>query len=1336
MSPSSVMPVPPSDPAEHPDAVHRPQLPGGHRTPPVRTLVELLGATTREHPDAPALDDGVEPLTYAELQERVDETARLLWDAGVRAGDRVGVRIASGTAALYVSILGVLAAGAAYVPVDADDPDERARLVFGEARVAGVLTDERLYAPAADHQPRPDAEARAPGLEDDAWIIFTSGSTGTPKGVAVSHRSAAAFVDAEARIFLAEDPLAPGDRVLAGLSVAFDASCEEMWLAWRHGACLVPAPRSLVRSGMDLGPWLAERRITAVSTVPTLAAMWPTEALDNVRLLIFGGEACPPELAGRLAEDGREVWNTYGPTEATVVACAAPLTGVGPVRIGLPLDGWDLAVVDPATGVPVAEGAPGELIIGGVGLARYLDPAKDAEKYAPMPTLGWERAYRSGDLVVFEPEGLLFVGRADDQVKLGGRRIELGEVDAALQALPGVHGGAAAVQTTPAGHQILVGYLVSADPEADLDLHLARERLAEELPAALVPRLALVDALPTKTSGKVDRHALPWPLPGAEPADEAPQPDEATPHGWVLRQWADVLGAPPSGPDADFFEAGGGSLAAAQLVARLRLRHPAVTVQDVYRSPTASALAAAVVGEDGGTGGIEVHDRHVASTRHRTQWVQTLVGLPVFVLPALRLGVWTGLALNLLALTGLAPGLPPVPWWVLAVAGLLVVTVPGRMLLTAAIARLLLRGVTPGSYPRGGRVHLRLWLAQQISELVDPYSLAGATWVPAYARLLGNRIGKDVDMHTVPPVTGMLTVEEGAAIEPEVDLSGHWVDGDVVRLGEVRIGADAVVGARSTLLPGAQVGSGAHVEAGSTVAGRVRGGQRHAGSPAVKVGKVKSRGPAEAPRATPGWRLMATVLSTLISLLPLVSAAAAAAVAAWSLTWWPPAPEAGPLAAVGTTAARLLAASPLVAGVWFLTQMLLVLITVRLLALGITEGHHPVRSRVGWQVWATERVLDAARDQLFPIYASRFTPTWLRLLGAEVGRGVEASTVVLVPCMTRVGDGAFLADDTMVSSYALDGGWMHVAPAKVGKRSFVGNSGMVPGGRTLRRDSLVAVLSTTPAKTKAGTSWMGSPPVRLRRTEVAADASLTYDPPTRLKAARTAWELLRAIPVWLHVALSLAVGATLAALIAVGTWALAFILGGVVLLAAGAVAAGLTVLAKRVFVGRIRAGEHPLWSSFIWRNEVADTFTEFLAAPWFSRAAAGTPALVWFLRAMGARIGHGAWVESYWLPEADLVTLGDGATVNRGCVVQTHLFHDRVMSLDAVVLEDGATLGPHSVVLPAARLGRGTTVGAGSLVMRGEELSAGTWWLGNPVSPWRRPDGDPAAAATPAREEA
>jgi non-ribosomal peptide synthetase-like protein len=173
------------------------------------------------------------------------------------------------------------------------------------------------------------------------------------------------------------------------------------------------------------------------------------------------------------------------------------------------------------------------------------------------------------------------------------------------------------------------------------------------------------------------------------------------------------------------------------------------------------------------------------------------------------------------------------------------------------------------------------------------------------------------------------------------------------------------------------------------------------------------------------------------------------------------------------------------------------------------------------------------------------------------------------------------------------------------------------------------------------------------------------------------------------------------------------------MLLAGAVAAAVTSLAKWVFVGRIRVAEHPLWSSFVWRTEVSDTFTEMVAAPWFAQSAAGTPALALWLRTLGASIGRGVWCDSYWLPEADLVRLGDGSTVNRGCVVQTHLFHDRIMSMDVVTLDAGATLGPHSVILPAARIGAHATVGPASLVMRGEEVPVGSRWSGNPIGPWR-----------------
>ncbi len=472
----------------------------------------MFEATLRQHPDAAAIDNGAEVLTYAAFAESAHEVADALAELGVGRSDRVGVRIGSGTVELYVAILGVLMAGAAYVPVDADDPDERARTVFDEAAVVAVIGE--AVSLTVRGAPRGPVGREPATLTDDAWIIFTSGSTGTPKGVAVSHRSAAGFVDAEARWFLQDRPLGPGDRVMAGLSVAFDASCEEMWLAWRHGACLVPAPRSLVRSGMDLGPWLVANDVTVVSTVPTLLLLWPVAALADIRLLILGGEACPPEIGARFATDAREVWNTYGPTEATVVACGARLSGGAPVRIGLPLDGYDLAVVDP-TGAVVGPGESGELIIGGLGLARYLDPVLDAERYAAMPSLGWLRAYRSGDLVRFEEDGLVFVGRADDQVKIGGRRIELGEIDNALLAVPGVTGAATAVRRSRSGNTLLVGY-VAVDAEFDRVAALAG--LHHALPAALVPRLAQVATLPTKTSGKVDRDALPWPLPRSEPA--------------------------------------------------------------------------------------------------------------------------------------------------------------------------------------------------------------------------------------------------------------------------------------------------------------------------------------------------------------------------------------------------------------------------------------------------------------------------------------------------------------------------------------------------------------------------------------------------------------------------------------------------------------------------------------------------------------------------------------------------------------------------------------------------------------------------------------------------
>ncbi|MFI9275131.1 Pls/PosA family non-ribosomal peptide synthetase [Kitasatospora sp. NPDC052896] len=1273
-----------------------------------RTLLDVLEATAETTPHAPALDAGGTTLDYRALLREVAELAGRLAGAGIGTGDRVGVRVPSGTAELYLAILAVLRVGAAYVPVDADDPDERAELIWADAGVCAVLGAGGVLRPSS--RVRPGGHPGRPTPQDDAWIIFTSGTTGRPKGVAVSHRSAAAFVDAEARLFLRGRPLGPGDRVLAGLSVAFDASCEEMWLAWRHGACLVPAPRSLVRAGADLGPWLVERGITVVSTVPTLVALWPVDCLERVRLLILGGEACPAELVERLAGPGRELWNTYGPTETTVVACAALLTPGQPVRIGAPLDGWELAVVD-ERGRPVAWHETGELLIGGVGTARYLDPAKDAEKFTGHPGPHGPRVYRSGDLVRADPAGLVFVGRADEQVKLAGRRIELGEVDAALRALPGVRAAAAAVRDTPAGGQLLVGYLVLEHPGASFEPAAARALLLERLPQPLVPVLAVVAELPTRTSGKVDRAALPWPL-AAATAEAAAGPRPAGTAGWLAEQWERLLGLPVTG-ESDFFALGGTSLAAARLVSVLRTRCPGVSVADVYAHPGLERLAARL---DELTGPPRER-RRVRPTPRHVGVLQLLVLTVLHSVTGLRWLLGLAALDNLTGLTGGGlPWTPHTPWWLILAGWTVLASAPARLAIGAGAARLLTAGLRPGSHPRGGSAHLRLWAAERVVGAFNVSATLGTPWARHYARALGCQVGADVDLHAMPPVTGLARFGDGCAVEPGTDLAGWWLDGDVLQLGSVEIGAGARVGARSTLMPGARVGDGAELAAGSSVLGEVPAGQQWYGSPARPVpgGAPAGTGwPLPAHRHSRGWDLAYGLGLVGLGLMPLVAVLPALALLC---------PLLDEDRTLGDALVQLVVWTPLLVAVSVLCYAVLTVVLVRLAGLGIRPGHHPAHGRVAWCVWLVTRLMETSRGALFPFYASLFTPVWLRLLGARIGRRVELSTLVALPGQLRVDDGAFLADDTLVAPFEVRGGWLRIGAARVGRRAFVGNSAIVGAGRELPDNALVGVLSDAPAQAAPGSSWLGRPAIALPRTAQSGDPGRTYEPPRRLVLARAAVELCRFLPLICAGLLGdLAFGALQEVVDREGL-AAAAACAGLVLLGAGIAACVTTTVAKWLLVGRFRVAEYPLWSSFVWRNELYDTFLEELAMPWLGRTLLGTPFLNVWLRSLGVRIGRGVWCETHWLPETDLMTLADGASVNRGTVVQTHLFHDRVMRLDTVHIAEGATLGPNSITLPGTVLGAGCAVGAASLVMRGEELPAGTRWAGNPVAAWPEPD--------------
>ena len=559
----------------------------------------------------------------------------------------------------------------------------------------------------------------------------------------------------------------------------------------------------------------------------------------------------------------------------------------------------------------------------------------------------------------------------------------------------------------------------------------------------------------------------------------------------------------------------------------MRQRYPQVTVADLYDHPRLGSLAGYLDELDPPP---QVETRVVKPTPRLTQAVQVALTLPLATLTGLQWVVWLAAANNVAAELNLVPWAAPIGWWWIVAGFLLFVTPLGRMGIAVLFARMLLTGLEPGTYRRGGTVHLRVWFAERLAEASGAENLAGAPWLVYYARALGNKVGKGVDLHSAPPVTGMLKLGHRSSIEPEVDLTGHWIDGDHFHVGPITVANDASIGARTTLLPGAVIGKNADVAPGSGVVGKVKNGQYWKGSPAVKSGKARHPWPDHRPRRAPLWVAVYGVTSVLLGGMPLLALGVGLAVIGWGIRDADSVSAAIAPAALWTPVATLAAV---------LVYALLTVLGVRVLSLWLREGYHPVRSRIGWQIWATERLMDAARNYLFPLYASLLTPWWLRVLGAKVGRGTEISTALLTPKFTVVEDGAFLADDTMVASYELGGGWIHVAKATIGKRAFLGNSGITQPGRKVPDDGLVAVLSAAPHKAKAGSSWLGSPPVRLRRQPTAADVLRTFHPSLRLKVLRAMVETCRLIP--LIVTFGIGIGVLLDAAMAGGRVRLAVV---------------------------------------------------------------------------------------------------------------------------------------------------------------------------------------------------
>ena len=543
------------------------------------SVVTEIAARAAAAPAAPAVISGADVVTYESLVLRARALALDLVEAGARPDRCVGV-VAERTPETIVAVVGVLAAGAAYLPLDPLLPPARRDAMAAEAGIEVVVGGEpgssRASIAVPQHGVAGEPPLPDPRLDQLAYVVYTSGSTGKPKGVMIDHGALRAFVDAATPLVSA----GPGERMLQFSSLAFDASVEEIFTTLTRGGALVLRDEEMLASPEDFLAACARAGVTVVD-LPTnfwrmLAREWsPAHRLwpEELRLVVVGGDRLPADEVrqwfAKTPEDVR-LLNTYGPTEATVTATARAVTREdalrGRIPIGSPLGHVVARVLDDSS-KPVGEGAVGELWLGGAGLARgYLgQPAATA---AAFRDVGGERLYRTGDFVRRTSAGLEFVGRRDRQVKVRGFRVELDEVERTVAAGASVAAAAVDAVETGDGERELRAYVVAQD--RDFSVAELRAALRGRLPGYMLPaRIEVVEELPLTSGGKVDREAL-RALPTRDTEhDASADPPRPGIEADLARIWTEVLGR-PVGRSEVFFDLGGDSLAAAQIAARAR----------------------------------------------------------------------------------------------------------------------------------------------------------------------------------------------------------------------------------------------------------------------------------------------------------------------------------------------------------------------------------------------------------------------------------------------------------------------------------------------------------------------------------------------------------------------------------------------------------------------------------------------------------------------------------------------------------------------------------------------------------------------------------------------
>jgi non-ribosomal peptide synthetase-like protein len=1307
------------------------------------TLADIFEATANLLPQQTALVFEARTLSYSELNDLGDIAASRLIEDGVRPGQIVGLWLPRGID-LLVMQLAIAKAGAAWLPFDADTPVDRIAICLIDANAAGLISCDASLANLHEFpkkiwtaenllSPQPALLIRRKDVlpEHPAYVIYTSGSTGKPKGIQINQGAICHFLRSEN----SQLGINKTDRVYQGFSVAFDMSFEEIWISYLVGATLWIAPKEVATDPETLPLALITNGITVMHAVPTLLALF-NRNLPNVRIINLGGEACPEALVNRWATPERQVFNTYGPTEATVSASLAELHAGQPVTIGRPLPNYVLLVIDPEPAHSLRllpRGETGELCISGPGVAMgYLGrPDLTAEKFMTNPFASGsydQRLYRTGDLARIDEAGnVQCLGRTDDQVKIRGFRVELGEIEATLCQQPNIS-TVAVILRKDDGIERLIAYLITEDKSAPVLADL-RAALAETLPPYMVPsHFEALSEMPRLTSGKIDRKALrALPLAAVSTGNNDSDTPENLAEDVLFAELSKLFPGQAILREADFFSGlGGHSLLAARLASALRNtpQFCSFTVRDIYQHRQIGKIAEIL------------NDIPIALPTVESSWIPpsafkrwlcgTAQAIAVPGLVLLRMSQWLASFFTYHFFTG-DPGDSIALAMAATVGVFLLATVFGFVV--AIAGKWLLAGrLKAGRYPLWGTTYFRWWLADRLIEGAPLYMLGGSSLYVWWLRALGAKVGKEVNIGSLTiRAHDLLNIADGVSIGNAVNLENARVEHGELVLGHITLAEEACVDSYAVLEGNTSIGKHGHLEGLSALSDgmQIPAARIWSGSPARDIGAFDFT--AQTPRPAASQLRMFSesvffvfgVLATAtLFFIPIFPSMVLIDLVDENTSWLDHTDTA--LQLFKYFALAFPATAVLIICTALISAALRWAVLMRLKA-----GCWPVHSNVYCRRWLVNQIQESSLNILHGIYATVYAPYWYRLLGAKVGRDAEISTAQgVVPDLLTLGDESFIADGVMLGDESIEGGWMRTQPTIISKRCFVGNGAYIPDGTILPENVLIGVHSRAPSNDvmQNGDTWLGSPAINLPAREQAAGfaESLTFRPSFSRRLGRGLVEAYRIItPHAIIIAVGYTVVLNAMPYAGAGQWGMVAIHLNIAGLLYGIGGFIFIALLKWLLIFRYNKRSQPMWTPFVWASEGITNLYEGLVVPNFMRYLRGTPWLPIAFNMLGSHIGRGVYLDTTDLTEFDCVTIGDYSELNALVCPQTHLFEDRIMKIDHVNIGKRVCIGPRSTVLYSAFVADNVKLGPLTLVMKGESIPANSRWWGSPAIPDR-----------------